>query len=284
MTKDQMFIMRKHFPESITLTVAAALLAGCGSSAYEAEFQASLTAQRHEAPFRELFKAYVAFPDTHLKLRMPKLFSTESGQSYALDQFTSDPLKLSRPLDAYRLQPDFLHLPGHVRTYERFVPSAINPRLSRQLPCYCYVAVTDTSAGSSENLQIEIRNKLVEAFGEFDEEPPAEDPARAGVKQAKKGTGYWEVLEVPTPDGSTLQARKIVAYGDQTFQYYVQNDEIKELFRPGVYVLYFYTTGQQHVLIGWRAPPDVAESVKMDELAEATLGTILLEEAAAAGE
>lgn len=276
--------MHNHRLDGIVLTLAAVLLAGCGSSAYEAKFQATLTAQRHEAPFGELFKAYVAFPDTNLKLRLPKLFSADSGQCYALDKYTSDPEKLSRPLDAYRLQPDFLHLPGHVRTYERFVPSAINPRLSRQLPCYLYVAVTDTSAGSDENLRLDLRTKLVEEFGELDEDQPAEDQDRPGVKLEKKGTGFWEVIEVPTPDGSTLQARKIVAYGDQTFQYYVQRDQLKDLYRPGVYMLYVYTTGQQHVLLGWRAPPDVVESIKMEELAEAVLGTIDLAEGTVAAD
>ena len=264
---------------AVALGCAILLQTGCGSSVYEEKFQASLDELKNEAPFRHLYDVATPIPDTPLSVRLPKLFD---GRASALDAKTPDPKINTRPLNPDRLQPNFIKLPGYVRTYERFMPTIQTHDTSA---CYCYIAVTDIDTGSQENLEADLRNKLLETF----DESRTEDAKRRGGPPVEKGVTEWKEIEVPTPAGgdNKLKLKKIVANGNQTFRYYdPQGDGLNKL-RHGKYILYFYSNehdrsdGQpiQFVLIGWRAEEIVAnhEEIELEKLGDAVAGTIALD-------
>jgi hypothetical protein len=270
-------------PIALAFGCALLLQAGCGSSAYEEKFQTSLVDLKNETPFRNLFKQPTPIADSPLSLRLPKLF--EKGKpAYALDAETPDPKNKTKPLDPERLQPRFIELPGHVRTYERFVPHIQVRKASKASACYCYIAVTDIESGSGENIEASLRKQLFAEFGES----RTEDAKRRNDPPIKKGVTEWEDAEVPTPTGgdSTLQLRKLVAYGNQTFHYYDPKQDVRTEIRHGKYILYLYSNARdrgnnptQFVLIGMRAEESVAnnDQIELEQLGDALAGTIALD-------
>lgn len=245
---------------------------GCGTADYEAKFNDSLSKFRLETPFIELFSEPTHFPETPLSLRLPSYLGEKTA---ALDHKTADPRDPKKPLDANRVEPDFLQLPGHVRTYECFVDV---PRdmgvgtLSR--PVYCYVAVASDRKESAEDLEAKLRDQLFATFGALREETL---PKGSRKVPQSRGVGDWADITVPTPEGTNMTVRKLVAVGDQTFQYYDAKDgTVKIKILPGKYVVYLYNTPGTNVLIAWRALLGTAEHVQMEAKADTCVGTIVI--------
>ncbi len=252
-------------------------LAGCGTRAYEKKMEASLERYRNETPFRDLLVTPATLSEGRLSLRLPKIFGQEN--TYALDDQTPDPRHSDRPLDANRIQPDFLSLPGYLRTYEHFVAANSHDDLPR--PVYAYVALLPRSQQTSEGLKGSLRAKLVEQFGEL---PPEKEPDPAGGRggpgqpQARRvaGVGPWQPHTTPTPDGDTVDWEKITAIGIQDFQYYDQQGRVRKEIQFGRYLLYLRSTDDYHVIIAWRASLPAADQLSLEKLADICAGTVRL--------
>jgi hypothetical protein len=210
--------------------VAVAALSGCGTNAYEDRHAATLTYLRHETPFRPLWEKPVDdFPVKNLSLRIPKVFRTgEANSLNPLNMLTPDPRRPEDVVDPYRVQPSFLKLPGHQRTYEGFAQVRSTPSLDMiTKPYYLYIAKYDKKDGklpSGFELERQLRDALVKQFG-------------------KKDVGDWETVEPmpPTPEGGTTTWKRIKASGEQ---YWVAYEDKIARFKiyPGVYELYLQST------------------------------------------
>lgn len=238
--------------------------AGCGTSAYEDRHSATLKYLQLETPFRPLWdKPVEDFPSPSLSLRIPKIFRTgEANSLNPMTMLTPDPRRPNDVVDPYRVQPPFLKLPGHQRTYEGFTQVRGTQSLDMVTkPYYLYVALNTSNAKdkkplSAQEMEKQIRDKLVKQFG-------------------KKDVTAWETVEPlpPTPDGGTMTWRRIKATGEQYWVTYEDKVGRYKIY-PGVYVLYLYSTPDYHVLLGWRCSSEVAEAIGLDRIAPICAGTV----------
>ena len=85
----------------------------------------------------------------------------------------------------------------------------------------------------------------------------------------------WTVIDVPTPSGDSIKWEKVVVKSEQPFP--VENfsgTEYKNV--PGTFELWLNEGQAGDVLIGWRIPDALAGKIKLDELAAATAGTLVI--------
>jgi len=246
----------------LTVTIA---LTGCGTSAYEDRFKARLEHLQRETPFQPVWEQPVEdFPAKSLSLRIPKIFRAD--ESYALNPLstvTPDPRRPDDIVDPYRVQPSFLKLPGHQRTYEGFTQVRSAQSLDLVVkPYYLYVAKYDKKDGkfpSGNEMERQLREALVKQFG-------------------KKSVTDWEILDPPppTPEGSTITWKRIKATGEQYWVFYEDKVARYKIFpnTPGVYELYLYSTPDYHVMLGWRYGKDVGEALGLEAIAPICAGTM----------
>ena len=251
----------KHFLLTLTAVVG---ITGCGTSAYEKQHEARLKSLQLETPFRPLWEQPVEdFPAQNLSLRLPKIFRVgEANSLNPLNMLTPDPRRDNDVVDPYRVQPPFLKLPGHQRTYEGFIQVRGTQSLDMVTkPYYLYIAMTGGTAKdkkplTAQELEKQIRDKLVKQFGKKDVTP-------------------WETVEPlpPTPEGGTMTWRRIKATGEQSWVAYEYKVARYKIY-PGVYVLYLYSAPDYHVLLGWRCAAEVAEAIDLDRIARICAGTV----------
>jgi hypothetical protein len=251
-------------------------LMGCGISPYEEKMQASLQHYRSETPFKDMLAQPAALANGLLSVRLPKMFAQEN--TYALDEKTPDPRRPDTPLDANRVQPDFLTLPGHLRTYEHF-GQIEDPADAMLGPVYVYIAMIAQRERTADQLMQQLRGTLVQRFGELppDEEADTTTAARgrpAQHAQLVKGVGPWQPHTTADLEGGTVTWQKITAQGPQTIQYYDKENNIKKMILPGRYILYLRSTEDYHIMIGWRALWQIDEKVQMEKLADTCVGTV----------
>ncbi len=122
-------------------------------------------------------------------------------------------------------QPPFVQLPGFAYAYEIQI---------KQQPAYVYFAAVPTSKQSAADLQKQVRDAIAKKFS----------------------SASWQDVSVKKSDGSTATVKRLTVTGPQKFG----SQE-----RPGRFDLYLCETPKYHLLIGWRAPSDVASSIKFFE-------------------
>ncbi|MDH3716622.1 MAG: hypothetical protein OES79_00750 [Planctomycetota bacterium] len=256
-------------------------LMGCGTGSYEENMQASLLHYQNETPFKDMLPQPAALANGLLSIRLPKMFAQEN--TYALDEKTSDPRRPDTPLDANRVQPDFLTLPGHLRTYEHFAQIQ-DPADATLGPVYVYVAMIPRRSKTADQLKKQLRATLVTRFGEL---PPDEEAAKTAATRRRpgqnaqlvKGVGPWKPHTTANLDGGTVAWQKIIAQGPQTIQNYDKENNVKKLILPGRYILYLRSTEDYHIMIAWRALWQADEEVQMEKLADTCVGTVRVGEA-----
>lgn len=251
----------KHWSLAILATMA---FTGCGTSAYEDRHSATLKYLQLETPFRPLWEKPVEdFPSQTLSLRIPKIFRTgEANSLNPMTMLTPDPRNEKDVVDSYRVQPPFLKLPGHQRTYEGFTQVRGTQSLDMiTKPYYLYIAMIESNAKdkkplSPQEMEKQIRDKLVKQFG-------------------NKDVSQWEKVEPRTPDGGTMTWKRIAATGEQYWVTYEDKAARYKIY-PGVYTLYLNSTNDRHILLGWRCAKEVAEAIRLEEIAPICAGTVKL--------
>lgn len=252
-------------------------LSGCGSKAYEDKFDASLEEYQRETPFKDLLKEYASAGDDQFSIRLPRMYGQEN--SYALDELTSDPRHPDQPLHPNRIQPDFVKLPGYVRTYEHHVEMpGTKGKLLR--PVCVYLAIISSTDGTLDELKDDLRAQLVAHFGELPEEEEVPKTFNTRTKVAPPaGVSAWEEFAAPSIKGGTVDWEKLTAHGVQTFQYYNQEDnhkrdEVLDKTLDGKYILYVRSDETHHVMVAWRTLLTVDEKMNIEKLADASVGTV----------
>ena len=158
-----------------------------------------------------------------------------------------------------RIQPLGLELPGYLRTYESFIKIEDKNRITVERPYYCYLAI-DKNQSTAAAQEKKLRDILKKKFPE--------------------GTGGWETVSVPTPDGKNMTWKRITGKGDYLFFRYPQARETIKTTKKnykGTYLLYLYPGPGYHVMIGWHCGDKVVKKIDLEKIAQATAGTLRMD-------
>jgi len=243
--------------------IGLSLLLGCGKQEYDERYKETAAQARAAEPFLQLWKEETELGDGQLTLRLPQLFN-KSRVSHALDDASPEPRDAEQPLDQYRVQPYFLELPGHLRTYERILPyeefdeKGQSRGRTYNWPLYGIMAVLDEEmvrelladqpAASAEKSETEdasddtakqvrdrLYRQLLDAFGKRRSAQPR--GAADQVKNLQVGVDKeWKQLSLPTPHGTgeRIEWHRLGAVGEQAFHVYGSGDE-QDVAKPKFY-------------------------------------------------
>jgi hypothetical protein len=221
-------VVRTHRRCALWLVFAiagfAAVLPGCGTAEYRRLMADRGDKVRTSAAFRTLFGPS-QIGETPIKIRVPMAF----GKSYVE---TSAHPQDGPKINAERLQPPFLPLPGFKLCYEG---TGQDPQLGK-VPFYCYLAAVPARAGDADKLATELQTQLKEKF--------------------KDAPDAWDVTDAAAPDGKSLQWKKIRVVGDQPFLVRVADKTVSQNL-PGIFELWLCNGPDYIVLVGWRTPTSV---------------------------
>ena len=255
---------------SILLSIAA--ITGCGSSQYEARFEASLTKLRNEVPFNDLWPEPLRIPlsfdgeNILLQLRIPRLFDSKTKEAYALDEDTPDPRNPDFPVTSDRLWPDFLRFGTHLRTYEVTLNFKNRKGENKRSSIHCYLSVMPRSkeVDSHGILSKRITEKLQKAF---DGNTVLTKGQTQTYPKLKSGVGEWVALSVPTPDGKKREIERLQAIGNiQLYSYLEQvKPAIQNKMALATCLVFIVRSGKETVLLSWLLPVDLAVQKNITE-------------------
>ncbi len=141
--------------------------------------------------------------------------------------------------DARRVKPGVVTIPGLKLTYEGFIKDSTEG----QMAYYCYVGVT---SGPLQTIATQLHDELAKKF----------PGAMAG----------WKDVSCATPEGQTIQCRKLRVLGKQ--ELYYKDKAGKENYpanNDGVLEIYLYEKGGQVVIVAWRLPASIEANVGLGE-------------------
>lgn len=250
---------------AVAFLLSLSLLAGCGRASYEKKFEASLTDLRNEEPFRSLWSQPITIPlpyegeDLVLQLRVPRLFDTQTGEAYALDQNTLDPRNGEAAIEPDRLWPDFLHLGEHLRTYERTI--GVNPTIEKEsrVPVRCYVAIaSDEKNGDVNKIIDDLRQRCAEHFKNTGAEPEKKDSAEAEEN--------WIQMNVRTPAGKSHEVARGKATKTMPLSWYetAGKPELKQKDFVSDCLIYVIPNGDKTVILAWLMPVGLSQRENID--------------------
>lgn len=179
---------------------------------------------------------------TGVTIQLPVLFDSTTTQSIRPGTVVDSALVPNE-----RVQPPGFTLPGL-----RFVCQAPYDGM----PVTCYLAVVAKGNAEREKL----KEQLLESAKKI-------NPAAA-----------WETVAL---QGSTLKAERLSLSGQQKFLPIGLNVPNKAIDADGRLDLYVVAGENANVLVGWRAPLDIAQRVSLFEAAEASIASIKSEKPAA---
>lgn len=245
------FLRLRHVVASCLLATSVLLLGGCclcASSAYDT--QAYVTWKELEEGLHENATPVDA-DQTGVSIRMPRLFAT-AGQNKA-EAFRPDQIIGEDPMNRLHVFPPQVELPGLRFTYEMYAPTAAG----KDLPVYSYLAVLPPGDAERDAALAQIQTAVSEQTG-----APA----------------TWESIDLeglePRP------ARFMSVTGMQEFPGKGSKFNIKGEETVGRLDLYLVSTSHANVLIGWRAPDELAKKFSFFKAAKVAMGTLQSEKVA----
>ncbi len=249
----------------IVILLSTAAMIGCGSSQYEARFEASLTKLRNEAPFNDLWPEPIRIPlsfdseNILLQLRVPRVFDTNTKEAYALDRDTPDPRNPDAPVDADRLWPDFLRFGTHLRTYEVSLNFKNRYGENDRSSIHCYVSVMPRSEEVDFHgiLSKRITEQLQKAFNKNTVLTKGQTQT---YPKLKSGVGEWIALSVPMPDGKKREIERLQAIGNIQLTSYLQSGKSGTQNKTILTdcLVYIVRSGKETVILSWLLPVDLA--------------------------
>jgi hypothetical protein len=235
------------------------LLAGCGTSAYEATMAKTLSEANRLTPFATLYDQPITIPETGVQIRIPKLFDSNSA-SYApgATSVRDSPPEGEKVVDPKRLHPSFLTIPSLKTTYEAYMPTG-----NTSIPMYCYLAVQKKAVLGPEVAQ-KLQDDLI---------------AQLKAKFAGKDPKWEEVTATSpelTPEGSpkTLAWKKLAIKAPQDFDTGTPGSP-QFYERDAQFELWMHDGETDIVLIGWSVPELIAGNVNLPALSQAVAGTVV---------
>jgi len=251
--------------------LAASILAGCGTAAYEERMTARKTDLDRLSKFEELLdpKHYCeitgvdqsadppATVELGVKLRTPPWVQENKDSLRRMGWRDRHGLAI----DPDRIQPPFVKLPGFRFSCEMFVLDEDQPTgMNREKPVYCYFAVSEVAEGNAaEDVVARLTAELRPHF--------------PGAKE--NWDDAWEEIELDTPTSEEkVKFKRISLQGPQKFDCTPKNGEYKNF--KGRFDLYLYSDDRYHVLAGWRAPDAIAQQMDFFRKAEVAMGTLVV--------
>jgi hypothetical protein len=157
-------------------------------------------------------------------------------------------------IDERRVKPPFLlGLRDFCLSYELPV---LNPKLRdrrfRELPIYCYFAVSPVETIEQQELLDEIRQPLAKKFEEVPDQ--------------------WETVPIDAPGGGSVEWKRIGVQGPQLFEC---PPELRDF--DGLFDIYVHSDDTYHVVVAWRAPVVIDDEIDFMWAGEVSLGTLLVE-------
>jgi hypothetical protein len=146
------------------------------------------------------------------------------------------------------LQPPMVKLPGLKFTYEMFYPT----KDGKKLPVYCYLCTYPPGEAGAADVKNHIQTSVTAAY-----------------PQAR-----WQEVKL---EGSTFPTWQMSIGGTQAFH---PKEAEKAVEAPGTFELYMVSATHANVLVGFRAPQDVAEQLSLDKAAKASVASIKSEKPA----
>lgn len=222
-------------------------LVGCGAAEYEERMLSSAkdiqTRQDRATRLNENLHGSAAIGDAAVEMRVPKVFEA----SFTPDSpHPADGAKIN----AQRLQPPFLNLPGLKLTYEAHADGGDE----KTYPYYCYLAAVQGTSGDAGKLAEQLAGAL-----------------RMGLP----GGGGWETVDCPTPDGGTLPCRRIRATGKQLFDATAPGSgRARFTQQDGKFDLYLHEGNGWITLVAFRVPAPLDEKFKLDDIGPLAVGTL----------
>ncbi|HYW77990.1 MAG TPA: hypothetical protein VE890_00370 [Thermoguttaceae bacterium] len=194
-------------------------VSGCGTGEYERRLSSATQKLKQNSAFADMKPSA---PLTGVSVKIPNSF-----QSQPLTEATQVD---GQPIDPRRVQPPVVQMSGLQWTYEEQVEDDSGGKLSY----YCYLATID-----------------VASQGNID---PMDLVRRQAQTKYPKTTSAVESVQCPTPQGQTVEWKRLRCSGDQEFYYVDPNGNAD--FRPMLGAMEFYgrKEGDTIILIGWRVP------------------------------
>jgi hypothetical protein len=228
----------------LALALAVSGCCYCGTPIYDLQVENTwnkLEAGLHSGP------TSVDAEQTGVSIQLPVLFDSTTTKTYRPNTMIGDDV-----IPTERVQPTGFTLPGLRFTCETYYTNSDG----QKLPVSCYLAVL--AKGAAERTKV--KEQLLNAA-------KAINPESA-----------WEPAEIT---GSTLKVEKLSLVGEHQFLPPNINDA-KQLVEMTAQLDLFLVAGEHaNVLVGFRAPSDIAKSVSLTEAEAASIATIKSEKPAA---
>lgn len=286
--------------------VVSLAVSGCGTGSYETRMEESLKELRLKSPFLEVLdRGSYEITDAQgnplgVFVQMPKHIlddctrSFQGGTSFAGFR-TGSQNDAKNTISELRVQPPFMKLRDFCLSFEWFI--RVKPRDYRnpEQPVYAYFAVSDATTIEQQQLMDDIQRTLASSFrasedeessestGEESSEPAGEDTTEEESGGPTEIPFQWETLDVKTPEGGTIEWKRIRFQGDMVFDCTSQSTGNMDKL-PGAFDLYLHSDDTYHVVMAWRAPVKVDEYLAsiydgkgIMQAAEVCAGTLRIE-------
>jgi len=217
---------------------------GCGAKEYQQRMAAGLEQVRQGSAFNELLYDAADLEGTQVSVRVPKVFKQSFKEGSAIG---------GKPVDPRRVKPPKVDLTEFNIAYEALAPAS-----GGKVAYYCYLGAATSSGGKAADPTNGMAMELQDKF--------------------PNGTGDWEEVRLPTPEGRVLTWKKIRATGTQEF-YYVDNSN-KASFKamPGILEVYYHQAAGSSVVVCWRVPTALGKSTNFSQLAALLAGSITVKQ------
>jgi hypothetical protein len=217
------------------------VMLGCGTGEYERRLDNQISQLRNGSKSKDLY-APQELPKTPVSVRVPLMFKDSPLVEGAQVN--------GKLIDPRRVKPMLFPLPWLRLTYEGFID---DPEVGK-LPCYCYLGAVDVAGGQARDFTANTLKEL----------------------KTKPGANVvdWADFTGGTPDGHGNPWKKLRFTGPQEFFTIGKNNQEQFQTMPGVLEIYVHEEAGQYVLVAWRMPAKIEQTVELAKWAPLVAGSV----------
>ena len=221
------------------------VLVGCGTGEYDERMKTSLTQYERVHRFAALKPYDKKLAGDHVSLRVPAIFADETLAVNLPGQ----------PVDKDQITPPFLNIPGISASYRKEIQ---DPQYNR-MHFFIYLAAMEPQAAG-------------EGKASLDEQITLELK-----KQFPNAEMKWEEVSCETDAGpvDALKWRRLSVSGEQMFERLNPNNVPEFNKFPGTFDLWYHPDPNYQVIVAWRLPDALKNSVAdLESIKKRTAGTL----------
>ncbi len=226
------------------LGLGLCVVCGCGVGEYSKRMESGLSSLKQGSVFKEL-GASKDVPGTKVSLRLPPALSQTLSKGATVE---------GAVVDDARLTPAGLEWPALKETYEAFIPDSEKGKI----PYYLYVSVPDPGSTTFDKVKTLVITRLGDRFAE--------------------GRGEWQDEAITTPEGGSINWKKLRATGEQDFLYVDPSGKASTRKMKGIVDAYLCEQGGVIVLLAWRVPESIEQNARLAELSKLVCGAVAVKE------